>query len=258
MILESQLRKLIREILLTEQAGPGKSMTLIGRITEINRDLELLGYKLGLQIEKTPKTTTVLFVAKSTKSNLMSRRLNMQSEAEDLAERLMIAPSLTDGAREKIEKLATLIPWGAIEIRLSPEKNCRTKKSGRKPWAVSYTFPTLKGWGPLLYDLAIEWATINGGGLMSDRLSVSDDALRVWLAYDSMRPDVKMNQLDVEKSIADENQLDQRTPDVVWDDCTQFSALDHMPGDWEGSLLSRVATKDPVATEELNRLGILW
>jgi hypothetical protein len=45
------------------------------------------------------------------------------------------------------------------------------------------------GWGPLLYDLAIEVASEFAGGLMSDRFSVSSDAARVW-SYYLQRPDV--------------------------------------------------------------------
>jgi hypothetical protein len=47
------------------------------------------------------------------------------------------------------------------------------------------------GWGPLLYDVALELASEYGGGLMSDRWSLSDDACRVWMHYLKHRPDVQ-------------------------------------------------------------------
>ena len=53
-----------------------------------------------------------------------------------------------------------------------------------------------KGWGPLLYDIAIEIATIEGSGLVSDRTSVSLDAQNVWEKYMVSRPDVKKFQCD--------------------------------------------------------------
>ena len=53
------------------------------------------------------------------------------------------------------------------------------------------------GWGPLLYDVAMEWATERGGGLMADRVSVSNDAYRVWDYYKNNRPDVEKKQLDM-------------------------------------------------------------
>ena len=53
-----------------------------------------------------------------------------------------------------------------------------------------------EGWGPLLYDVAIEVATIKGSGLVSDRTSVSLDAQEVWEKYMNSRPDVKKFQCD--------------------------------------------------------------
>lgn len=53
-----------------------------------------------------------------------------------------------------------------------------------------------RGLGPLLYDIAMEAATELGGGLMSDRFVVSDDAQRVWRKYQNDRPDVTRMQLD--------------------------------------------------------------
>ena len=42
---------------------------------------------------------------------------------------------------------------------------------------------TAIGWGPLLYDVAIEVATIMAGGLVSDRSMVSSSAYKVWDFY---------------------------------------------------------------------------
>lgn len=40
-----------------------------------------------------------------------------------------------------------------------------------------------EGWGPFLYDIAMEYATLHGNGLMADRDHVSYDARRVWDVY---------------------------------------------------------------------------
>ena len=40
-----------------------------------------------------------------------------------------------------------------------------------------------RGWGPMLYDLAMEYASKNGSGLMSDRQGVSEEAYLVWKRY---------------------------------------------------------------------------
>lgn len=52
------------------------------------------------------------------------------------------------------------------------------------------------GWGPLLYDIAIELATIKGSGLVSDRTSVSLAAQDVWEKYMNIRGDVEKFQCD--------------------------------------------------------------
>jgi len=58
-----------------------------------------------------------------------------------------------------------------------------------------------QGYGPLLYDIAMEYATQNGLGLMSDRYSVSDGedgAVKVWDYYLANRVgnDVTAHQMD--------------------------------------------------------------
>lgn len=47
------------------------------------------------------------------------------------------------------------------------------------------------GWGPLLYDKALEYATQQGKGLISDRTSVTPEAQRVWEYYHQHRSDVE-------------------------------------------------------------------
>jgi len=113
------------------------------------------------------------------------------------------------------------------------------------------------GMGPLAYDLAIE-AT---GGLISDRLEVSDEARAVWDYYLNSRPDVQSFQLD--------NEIDSLTPGLEDDNCLQKSAR-VVPGQrripsassddlaWVKSALSKVYRKSgtPVM-DELRRRNML-
>lgn len=98
-------------------------------------------------------------------------------------------------------------PTGFVRI-------ARTEAHGPcdEAWMVTASSAT-KGWGPLLYDVAIEVATQLGGGLMADRREVSDDAYKVWLYYLTRRPDVHAAQLD-----QDEEPHLTATPN---DDCDQ-------------------------------------
>jgi hypothetical protein len=53
-----------------------------------------------------------------------------------------------------------------------------------------------EGFGPLLYDIAMEYATRYGNGLTPDRSSVSEAAEKVWEKYMNRRDDVTWVQLD--------------------------------------------------------------
>jgi len=77
------------------------------------------------------------------------------------------------------------------------------------------------GWGPLLYDVAMEYTTLNGNGLVSSREGSSPDAQKVWNYYLSNRPDVEPHQLDDERNTL--------TPDDS-DNCAQIA----MPTGREG------------------------
>ena len=82
------------------------------------------------------------------------------------------------------------------------------------------------GWGPLLYDIAMEWATIKGGGLMPDRYSVSDSARAIWDYYLKKRApgkDVEAHQLD-----NPENEL----TSTDTDNCEQDSAMKTSDEGW--------------------------
>jgi GNAT superfamily N-acetyltransferase len=114
-----------------------------------------------------------------------------------------------------------------------------------------------KGLGPLLYEIALEWASQNGGGLMADRSAVSDEALAVWDKYYRTRPEIKAKQLDVDLDRTDPHydseeeygnievaDLQQLTPDEPEDDCEQTSAVDDRGDYWDKSPLSKMYFKD--------------
>ena len=113
-----------------------------------------------------------------------------------------------------------------------------------------------QGWGPMLYDVAMELASQNGNGLMSDRMEVSGDAEKVWKYYLSNRGDVQMHQLD---SLEDE-----LTPGVEEDNCEQRLAKNHsyrtgpnMLKNWTASQFSKRYTKSPTTMNALESAGKL-
>ena len=111
------------------------------------------------------------------------------------------------------------------------------------------------GWGPMLYDVAMEWATQNGGGLVSDRSHVSPAARGVWDYYLSNRGDVQSVQLDdLRNTITPEEE----------DNCEQHAATvgrssAGMPKtiDFQESPLSKRYTKAPTTMNALKAAGKL-
>ncbi len=117
------------------------------------------------------------------------------------------------------------------------------------------------GWGPLLYDLAMEVTVEKGGlGIYPSRYSVQREAFSVWKYYYENRKDVKWKQMD--------DRLNTLTPDSA-DNCAQpwgdkdrpyDTAYDGPDSeDWqsEGAVLSKVYYKDIELLPELRRRGIL-
>ena len=106
------------------------------------------------------------------------------------------------------------------------------------------------GYGPLLYDVAIELT----GGLTSDRTSVSGAAEAVWDYYSKNRPDVEVVQLD----IPDDYFEPQLTPEDPNDDCSQVPAYDRYGKSWHKSGLSKLIKKgDTPVMDELKRRGLI-
>ena len=116
---------------------------------------------------------------------------------------------------------------------------CLPKGVSGVPWEIKFAQAD-RGWGPLLYEVALEWASKNGAGLVADRGVVSRAAESVWKKY-LARGDVKHKQLDVTKR----NRPDviQLTPDFLDDDCSQESAISHEGRNWAKSPLSKIYYK---------------
>ena len=116
------------------------------------------------------------------------------------------------------------------------------------------------GWGPMLYDVAMEVATEAGGGLTPDRRSVSNDAQNVWNYYFNNRGDVESQQLDltdIEVDYYTDLNLKKLTPDVDEDDCLQSKAISAYEDKWDQAPLSKRYTKAPTTLNALRAAGRL-
>jgi len=110
-----------------------------------------------------------------------------------------------------------------------------------------------EGFGPMLYDLAMEWATKNGGGLISDRHGVSDEAVSVWIRYKNARDDVEKVQLDdLENTLTPEDE----------DNCAQLSSQDvarNRGGEWYDQPTAQLYKKtNSEMYDELRHAGKLY
>lgn len=105
-------------------------------------------------------------------------------------------------------------------------------------WEVKWSSAT-EGWGPLLYDVAMEAAAMLDRTLTSDRDEVSSSAQRVWNYYATRRPDVIQGVLDDERGTL--------TPDIESDNCGQWMSKSIAsdkgdPNKWHEEPVSRAYT----------------
>ena len=149
------------------------------------------------------------------------------------------------------------LPWGMGEIMTPDGEDDGDCLGG---WVV-ISSEAQRGWGPLLYDIALEWASQNGGGLTADRISVSKYATAVWDKY-SQRGDVSKSQLDIYKGtrVPDDlkDKIKQITPDEEGDDCNQRNPIRRDGENWKDNSLSKMYKKEkPEVMQALKAAGRL-
>ena len=76
---------------------------------------------------------------------------------------------------------------------IEPHGSLDMHNPGDGIWRLGNVHAT-DGWGPMLYEVAIEYSTANGKGMIGDPREMSDDAIGVFTKYMN-RPDVKKTPL---------------------------------------------------------------
>ena len=140
-------------------------------------------------------------------------------------------------------------PWGIV--RIEPARGAAPFGDGPcdGAWVVSQSAAST-GWGPLLYDVAIEWATENGNGLTADRGSVSNSAQAVWDYYLNKRGDVSDHQLD---------DMDNTLTSIDADNCAHKHTVSGPDASQlKKSPLSKRYTKSPDVINKLKEINKLW
>lgn len=108
---------------------------------------------------------------------------------------------------------------------------------------IIFSSRATSGFGPLLYDIALEYA--GSSGIAPDRLLVSSDASSVWKYYHDNRGDVRKELLD--------NIIDPKTPQEE-DDCS-FKSSGNEEDKIERPWLNYVYYKD--SQDNINKLRSL-
>lgn len=168
---------------------------------------------------------------------------------EDLPEDVVVVYKITDaslalsffdkewdaplGKEKHLEEYDDSYPYGNLWAE--------TRASANEPCSGAYIMNWVEakhGWGPFLYDIAMELATEAGTGLAADRSSVSRDAEKIWRYYYYKRNDVESIQLD--------DQYGELTPDDHTDDCDQRAAVKWARGtkqEWYDQPVSKMYRK---------------
>ena len=149
------------------------------------------------------------------------------------------------------------IPVGDIMLETLPPGQSLGPCGGA--WMIGSAQAT-KGWGPMLYDVAMEYATMKGGGIIADRGSVSGEARHVWNYYMNNRGDVTGIQLDDLKNTLtpeEEDNCDQLVATST--SAPAFGSEKSVKTNWIDSPLSKRWTKPPTTIEALRSAGkLIW
>jgi hypothetical protein len=172
----------------------------------------------------------------------------IQDDGEDGIDIWLAGPNAIDG--EILPRFDYLSdpPGGSVNIMPSEYGVSQGNGDCDGAWMVVGSAVS-DGWGPLLYDIAIEYATERGGkGLIADRDQVSDDARAVWDYYHDSRGEVKSHQLDdLHNTLTPEEE----------DNCDQYVASVGGKYDWQENSLSKRYTKPPTTIDKLKEMGRL-
>lgn len=160
----------------------------------------------------------------------------------DLSGGIIKVQYFDENNKSYIEREDGGIVFGHVTARQKPSDRCYGA------FSVGGTEAAPSGWGPLLYDIVLEYASMKSSGLTSNREMVSKYAYNVWETYLEDRPDVEVRQLDDL-----ENTL---TPEEI-DNCYQ-SILDSYGDDLRQSPLAKLYSKSGTPMmDKLKKMGRL-
>ena len=125
---------------------------------------------------------------------MVSFRHFVESMITELPEGVVIIRKIFAGGSGVIFFFADSETHQEIEDNYRPSGMIDMQKDPHELFRVGNVVAT-RGYGPLLHDLAMEFATRHGIGLGPDSRENSPDSIAVWNFYLNSRPDVKKTKL---------------------------------------------------------------
>ena len=238
LISKSELKYVIN--LFLKEGINSKIVNIIDKIQNINNQLFMINCYVAIRIISSNSYFFINYVFMPPNENIVS----LEREG-DLNAFVAQNPSIQI-AMQSVGLKSTDIPWGKLYAKKASKSLHGGACAGA--WIVSET-EALKGWGPLLYEIAVEESTQRDeAGLSSDRDIVSPSARSVWTQYGNRR-DVIITQLDDPNNTLTTTEMD---------NCWQHDRKENGDSiDWINTSLSKSYAKNPHTIIKLENLGIL-
>lgn len=119
---------------------------------------------------------------------------------------------------------------------------------GKGAYRHMLTHKSTLGVSSVLFEIMLEFVSVvRGKGICSDRYSSTVEAQKKWQIY-ANRSDIETEQLDINKSDAEEHGYPQLTPDDPSDDAAQSLAIRHKGNEWYNSIFSKIIKKKNMNT----------
>tara|TARA_B100001059_G_scaffold221853_1_gene245245 strand:+ start:352 stop:1227 length:876 start_codon:yes stop_codon:yes gene_type:complete len=136
--------------------------------------------------------------------------------------------------------------WGMVEFEKTFEED---EEHGYHQHMMSRD--TKRGFGPLLFELFLEYVSRTGSAVVCDRNSITPEAQKRFMVY-AVRNDVEKIQLDISESDSEEHGFSKLHPNKKGSkgSTSQNIAIRHMEKDWSKSIYSKALKKDDLKTFE--------
>ena len=137
--------------------------------------------------------------------------------------------------------------WGMVEFEKTFEDDDKIPDHGYHQHMMSRD--TKRGFGPLLFELFLEYVSRRGSAAVCDRRSITPEAQKRFMVY-SVRSDVEKIQLDISDDESKKHGYAQLNPDTKKGKTSQDIAIRHKDKDWHKSIFSKALKKKNLKTFE--------